>query len=111
MKEILLGVNNLKYIKRIIYKDNEFHYESLCALRPILAKQKPHNLEELRLINCKIGASFTHDLLDLLLEGNYLKKLSLVKINLSIASFYKILRLIQESTMLIELDLSCNDFL
>ena len=51
---ILRGIQKLKDFKKIIYKYNQFHTESLYELTPILQKAIPNHLEELRIENCNI---------------------------------------------------------
>lgn len=51
---ILRGVAFLNGFQSIIFKRNSFDTESLKALKPILMKQQPNNLKELKIIDCKI---------------------------------------------------------
>lgn len=68
----------------------------------------PHNLEELKLINCKIHASTTYQLLETLNERSYIRKLALVKANLNEASIKVLVDYIRYQRFLIDLDISWN---
>ena len=60
---ILEGLNKLEDFKSITYKQNVFDQNSLDAIIPILQERKlPHHLEELQIIDCKIPALITNQL-------------------------------------------------
>ena len=66
----------------------------------------PHHLEELKLIDCKINASLVCQLMNYLLEKSQLKSLSLVNVQHSPESFELVVKYLQESPHLKDLDLS-----
>jgi len=51
---ILEGMVLLNSFRSIVYKQNQFDELSMEAIRPILQKDAPHNLTELKIIDCKI---------------------------------------------------------
>jgi len=53
-ESILNGVFLLNDFKSIVYKQNHFDELSMSAIKPIIQKQKPNNLKELKIIDCKI---------------------------------------------------------
>jgi len=59
---ILRGILKLKDFKKIIYRYNEVHRNSLEGLRALLERKIPNHLEELRIENCKMDASTTNAL-------------------------------------------------
>jgi hypothetical protein len=101
-------MHSLDHVKSIVYKLNEFQRASLSAIRPFILRRKPMNLEELRIVNCKIGPSITHDLISELMDGT-VAKLSLVKANMSYSSFYTLCDFVGKTRHLRELDISNND--
>ena len=81
-------------------------------LIPIISKRKPQNLEELRIVNCKISSAVSSELIDALINNSSgLKKVSLVNANITQASFVNLLKFIEECRSIIDLDLSFNGFL
>ena len=94
-----------------MYIKNDFSLGSLEALKQILQlKPIPHHLEELKLANCgRISSVVTGRLLDILIEKNPLRKLSLVNagINDEIC-LKKLSTVMQGSRNLTELDISWN---
>ena len=100
---------SLDHVKSIIYKLNEFQRGSLSFIKPLLSRRKPMNLEEIRLVSCKIGGSITHELIDDLMNRSTVSKLSLVKSNMSISSFYALCEYVRSSRTLREIDISNND--
>ena len=82
---------------------------SLDAITPLLSRRKPNNLEELRIVSCRIGGCITHGLIDALLDGSNLKKLGLVQANMSSLSFKGLCLYVKKSRSLRELDLSYNE--
>lgn len=76
---ILIGLGQLLEIKSLVYIRNEFLIKSAQAIRPLITTNSvPHNLEELRLVNCKMSMEATTAVLDALMHRSYLKKLALV---------------------------------
>jgi hypothetical protein len=50
----LKGLEYLNSVKKFVCKNNELLKNSLCALRTLILRPSPGNLEELRLSNCKM---------------------------------------------------------
>lgn len=81
---LLTGLRQLHDLKSIVYVHNSLMTRSVEALKPILHRNIPYHLEELRLVNCpKISSMASARLLDVMLEKNYIKKLSLVDAGLN----------------------------
>lgn len=107
--DLLKGMHKLDHVRAITYKRNDFiKTQTVENIIPLLVRRKPTNLEELKIINCRIGGAVTHRLIDALLKQSSLKRLSLVKANLTPASFNELLKFLAESRTLQHLDLSCN---
>ena len=67
IQDLLRGMHNLEYVKSIIIKRNELvKVSTIDALIPLLIRGM--NVEELRIINCKIGAAVTHKLAEALVK-------------------------------------------
>lgn len=107
---ILIGIGQLLEIKSIVYIRNEFLFKSAEAIRPLITTNSvPHNLEELRLVNCKISAQATTAVLDALMHRSCLKKLGLVNACLKEPScLKKLIQFVRGSRYLIDLDISWN---
>lgn len=105
---ILSGIKKLKDFKKIIYRRNEFHVKSLAEFKGILSRKIPNHLEEFRLENCKVEPSITEQLIDCLNEKCYIKNLALVNANLTVHSFKKLTKFVEESQYLEMLDMSRN---
>ena len=56
---ILGAVKKLKDFKKIIYRRNCFHTESLAAIQELFERKIPNHLEELRIENCQIKDNIT----------------------------------------------------
>lgn len=107
--DLFKGMHQLEHVKSVIIKRNELvKVATVEHLIPLLIRSKPQNLEELRLINCKIGAAVTHRLVEALLKRSNVKKLGLVNANFTYSSFKVLLEYIKSSRSLLHLDLSCN---
>ena len=103
---ILEGATKMKDFKALIYKANSLNFEAVDRLAPLLQRKMPLHLEELSLIDCKIGPTLTEHLMNVLLKKNHLRKVALVKIMHNERSFESIIELVQKSGHLKELDLS-----
>ena len=55
--QILDGLSKLKDFKSIIYKLNSFGELSLAKLQPLLMKRLPNHLDEIRLVDCRMGGT------------------------------------------------------
>ena len=65
--EILLtNMIKLERVTSLVFKGEEFGPRSIMAIKPILERPKPYNLEVLRLIDCKIPTQVTRDLISTL---------------------------------------------
>ena len=77
--EILLNhCEQLKQVVGLVLKSEEFGIRAMNAVRPLLVRKSPCNLQVLRIIDCRIPRTVTHDLIDTLLEENHLRVLGLV---------------------------------
>ena len=70
--KIVRGLRHLENIKSITYRRNELGPESLEALRPLLARRKPHNVEVLRIVSCKVSSLVSKGLTEALISGSTL---------------------------------------
>lgn len=75
-------MSGMKEMRSIVLKGNEFHEQSLSSLEPILKRGYGNNLEELKLVSCKINPIITSKLITSLADFNKLKKLSLIECRL-----------------------------
>lgn len=74
---------------------------------PALMQRKlPYNMQEFRLIDCKITLAVSAKLIDMIADGSTLQKLALVNVNLSERSVETITKYTQQSKHIEELDLS-----
>lgn len=60
---IFEGLHSQEKIYRIITRKNEFGERSLEALKPLLLRKNPMQLEELRLVDCQLNPLVLHQLL------------------------------------------------
>jgi len=63
---IIKGIKKLKDFKKIIYRYNVFHKESLAEMKGLIQKKIPNHLEEFRLENCKVEPAVTEELLKII---------------------------------------------
>ena len=98
----------LDHLKQIVYKNNDIRLHSIDRLGPILARQKPMQLEELRIVNCPIGATATNALIEILADQSNLTKFGLVKSAFSDVSFPNLCQFVAHSRTLREIDISNN---
>ena len=82
LAKVFKGLSKLISLKKIVIKHNIFNAESCEALKELLAKSVPNNVEELRLISNRTGALITSQLCDSLIENCFLRKLALVQAEL-----------------------------
>lgn len=68
LAEIITGMAKLREFKSLIYKQNGLNQNSLMAMRPVFEKRLPLQLEELKLIDCKILPKHIIELMGNLLE-------------------------------------------
>jgi hypothetical protein len=107
----LQGANQIDGLRTLTYKNNDFGYESLEALKPILEKSFPKNLYELKLIHCIPSKTTVID--DLLAyikdEQCSLMTLCLVGVKLSESGINVLTDIVKLTGTLTELDISWND--
>ena len=115
MQIILESLCELKYVKKLVVKNNELSsYESLGWLRQLLGRIQPNQLDELRLNNCKMSAQFIEDLFEIILECKSLRKFSLIRANIqtvtsNMNTITNLIKIIQNVKTLVELDISWNE--
>ena len=80
-------MGKLRDFKSLIYRQDTVNANSLHALKPVLEKRLPHQLEELKLIDCKIHAAQVCQLMEDLLTTSQIKKLALVGVHHNVRSF------------------------
>ena len=66
--KMLDGFAKLRDFKSLIYKQNVVTLNSMLALKPIFEKRLPHELQELKFIDCKISPSLIKVLMESLIE-------------------------------------------
>ena len=71
-------------------KSEEFGIKSMQALKPLLVRPKPADLQVLRIIDCRIPKQVTRELISTLLEGNHLRVLGLVNTKMSDSSMQEL---------------------
>lgn len=65
--EILLtAMEKLETVVSIVLKHEEFGLRSVRAIKPIIERLKPNNLQILRLIDCKVTTQITRELISIL---------------------------------------------
>lgn len=79
--EILLnGFGQLKNFEVFVYKQNVFMNLGLAAIKPLLVRPDPHNLLELKLVNCVTSPMIMNGLLEFMVTNKVnLRSLALVK--------------------------------
>lgn len=96
----------MKEFKALIYCKQPLNAFAIDKLAPILARPIPYHMEELTLIDTKMGATLILQLMDVLLSNNNkLKKFTLVNVHHSDRSFDSLVTFVEESAHLKELDL------
>lgn len=87
-------------------------HQGIEALKPILIKPDPHNLKELRLVNCVTSESIMENLINFIVEERVnLRTLSLVRMQITRRSMDRVATLVAKSENLEDLDLSWNNLL
>ena len=103
---ILRGLQTLRDLKKIIYRQNFFGARALRELRPLLERPLPDHLEELRIENCKIAPETTRALIDILNEKSFLTRLSLVNVGLNDESFGRLCDFLEGTPLLEEIGIA-----
>lgn len=108
---LLMGLAKTNEFSRFIYKNNEFQKKSLLAIKPIMLKPYPHNLQVLRLVGCKTADKYVNELVEFLAyEEINLKSLGLIKMCLSTIGMEHICDYLERAYWLEDLDISFNNF-
>ena len=108
MSNLLQAFSKFKDFKSIIYRHNEFSDESMEGIRPILIKQFPNHLSELRISNCRMSPQVTEELINAVCSRCFLKSLEIGKAPISKEMMVKLADYMQSSKFIEELDLSWN---
>ena len=93
---VVKGMVNLELVRSIVYRNNDFADESVKAIKVLLPKRKPYNLEELRFVNCGLPTGSLSRLLRGITEQGFLKKLALSKLDFSDSCFQELLAFIEK---------------
>ena len=104
---LLDGLKEQVNFKSVTYKKNSLGPLSVKALSVLINRTRPSNLDELRIINCKISTASSELLLESI-QGSQLRRLALVKCHIDSQLFEHIIALVEESQSLKELDISWN---
>lgn len=75
---ILEGLVEQTHFKSITYKKNSLDHLSIDLILQMVHRPLPHNLDELRIINCRISPGAIKRLVENITQSN-LRRLSLVK--------------------------------
>ena len=51
---LLNGLEKLENVSSLVLKSEEFGLKSVQLIKPLIERPRPYNLQELRLIDCKI---------------------------------------------------------
>ena len=73
-----------------MFKQEEFGIKSMQAIKPLLIRPKPNDLQVLRIIDCRIQKRVTRELISTLLGGNSLRVLGLVNTKMSDSSMQEL---------------------
>ena len=104
---ILDGVAKMRDFKALIYRMSSVNALAIEKLGPIFRHPIPHHMEELQLVDCKLGATLIEQLMDSLMDNHArLNKFALVRPNHSESSWAKVVQFVSGSVMLESLDLS-----
>jgi len=107
LSELLQGIASQDDFKSIIIIKNTVDEASASILIEMLKRPFPKNLEELRIVNCKISPVSTHKLLQAVSESQ-LKKLSLSGAQINEAGLDLLSGMLAHLRSLMDLDISWN---
>ena len=65
---LLTAMEKLEHVSSLVFKQEDFSYRSLAALRPLTERPKPFQLQVLRIIDCRIPPQVTRELITALRE-------------------------------------------
>ena len=95
---LLEGMRLLDGLKHFVYKNNVFLQKSLQAIKPILYRPDPHNLMELRLVNCNTQTNLMTEMIKFMIDEEVqIRSLSLVRMQISKTCLDKIGDFVKES--------------
>jgi len=97
IETLLKGADKLEHVSSLVFKHEEFGNKSVKLIKPLVERPRPHNLQELRLIDCKVSSNVTRELITTLRESNSLKVLGLVNARINEQSMEELGLLIAES--------------
>jgi len=104
---ILQGLTGQRNFKAFTYKKSKLGEKSINAIIELVKRPMPHNLDELRIVNCQIKPQPIKNLLEAFAD-THIRRLTLVKCGVDFLTLGYIIELIQNSRSLIELDISWN---
>ena len=97
----------MKDFKALIYRSSSVNALAIEKMSPIFHNPIPNHMEELQLVDCRMGATLIEQLMDSLIENRaHLRKFALVRSNHSERSFEKIVQFMDDNSLMEELDLS-----
>ena len=95
LSALLEATQHLEMIKSLLVRNNVFGSKSIQAIKPVLIKELPFNLTELRIMNCRIAPFEVKQLFDSLLDSK-IRKLGLVNANVNGEVFADFMIFMQE---------------
>ena len=87
---IVEGIAKMKDFKALILRLTSLNALSIEKMLPIFEHPVPYHMEELSLIDCKIGATLIEQLMDFMVEKSRIRKFALVNVHHSEKSFNKV---------------------
>ena len=84
-------MSKLREFKSLIYRQNTLNFESLRAFKPVFEKRFPFQMEELKIIDCKISPQLVIELMASLLNRSQVKRIALVGVKHNVESFEKVI--------------------
>jgi len=106
---ILDGTYFLESLQSFAIKGQEFGTQSIPKMYRLLDKQFPFQLQELKIIKCRIQPFETEALLDCLNRQSFIKTLVLMKVSFNTESLKKLCLFIERNSYLRQIDLSWNE--
>ena len=103
------GLRSLKSIKSVVVKHNDVNLKTSKELIVLLERPFPDNLEELRIVSCKINQFVSSQIVSSLADNCMLRKISLTQAELRDVDMPQICKMLNEARFLIDLDLSWNE--
>ena len=91
---LLKAASVLKTFKSFVYKQNDFGVESMKQLNNFFSRKLPHQLIELKLVNCRINILVMQELVKLVKDRSQIQSLALVRQNLGKQGFNDLCHLV-----------------